>query len=266
MLFFEYNEWERGDYLPYDLVIKGLMIPFVGTSLGAGCVLFMKGGFSLGLQKVLNGLASGVMVAAAIWSLIIPAIEQSEHLGLWSAIPTIVGFCVGILLLLGIDRITFAQQKSSLNKTLMMIFAVVLHNIPEGMAVGVIYAGLLSGKANIGEASALALSIGIAIQNFPEGAIISMPLKSHGISRTKSFVCGVGSGIVEPIFGAITVALSNLVVPALPYFLGFAAGAMIYVVIGDLVPDMAEGSHSGIATVMFMLGFSVMLFLDVAFG
>lgn len=252
--------------MPYDLVIKGLMIPFVGTSLGAGCVFFMKKGFSQGLQKILNGLASGVMVAAAIWSLIIPAIEQSETLGLLSALPAIIGFCVGIVLLLGIDKIAAIEQKSSLNKTLMMIFAVVIHNIPEGMAVGVIYAGLLSGKANIGEASALALSIGIAIQNFPEGAIISMPLKSQGFSRTKSFFGGVGSGIVEPIFGAITVVLSSLVIPVLPYLLGFAAGAMIYVVIRDLVPDMAEGSHSGIATIMFMVGFSIMLFLDVALG
>lgn len=263
---------ERGDYLPYLLVIKGLIIPFIGTSLGAGCVLFMNKGFSLKLQKSLNGLASGVMVAAAIWSLIIPAIEQSENLGRLSAIPAIVGFCVGILLLLGIDRLTEKvelnafEYKSSFRKTLMMVFAVVIHNIPEGMAVGVIYAGLLSGKTSICEASAFALSLGIAIQNFPEGAIISMPLRSLGVSKSKAFWSGVGSGIVEPIAGAITVILSSLVVPVLPYLLGFAAGAMVYVVIGDLVPEMSEGQHSGIATIMFMLGFSVMLFLDVTLG
>lgn len=262
------------DAMPYSLIAKGLLIPFLGTSLGSACVFFVKKGINQRLQKALNGFASGVMVAAAIWSLIIPAIEQSEHLGKLSAVPAMVGFCLGMMFLLLLDTVTPHMHmnntaegpKSNLQKTTMMVLAVVLHNIPEGMAVGVIYAGWISGKADISEAAALTLAIGIAIQNFPEGAIISMPLRSNGVSKGKSFLYGIGSGIVEPIAGLITVVLSSIVIPVLPYLLGFAAGAMIYVVVEELIPEMSEGKHSNIATMLFMVGFSLMMFLDVAFG
>lgn len=260
--------------MSYSLVAKILLIPFLGTSLGSACVLFMKNRMSDRIQKILTGFASGVMVAAAIWSLIIPSIEQSEHMGSLAAIPAVVGFCLGMLFLLLLDTITPHMHlnntsegpKSSLQKTTMMVLAVVLHNIPEGMAVGVICAGWLSQSASISQAAALTLAIGIAIQNFPEGAIISMPLRSNGVSKSKALLYGLGSGIVEPIAGLITILLSSLVIPILPYLLSFAAGAMIYVVVEELIPEMSQGKHSNIGTIFFAAGFSVMMTLDVALG
>lgn len=270
-----HNDLQKlGEKMSYSLIAKILLIPFLGTSLGSACVLFMKNRMSDRIQKMLTGFASGVMVAAAIWSLIIPAIEQSEHMGNLAAVPAVVGFCLGMLFLLLLDTITPHMHlnntsegpKSSLQKTTMMVLAVVLHNIPEGMAVGVICAGWLSQSANISQAAALTLAIGIAIQNFPEGAIISLPLRSNGVSKGKALLYGLGSGIVEPIAGLITILLSSLVIPILPYLLSFAAGAMIYVVVEELIPEMSQGNHSNAATIFFMLGFSLMLFLDVTLG
>lgn len=256
------------------ILANGLLIPFLGTSLGAACVFFMKKELNVRLQKELTGFAAGIMIAASIWSLIIPAMKQSEDMGRLSFMPAVVGFCLGMLFLLFLDVIiphmhmneTVEGTKTNLQKTTMMVLAVALHNIPEGMAVGVVYAGWVSGKANISAASALALAIGIAIQNFPEGAIISMPLHSNGFSKTKSCWYGILSGIVEPLAGVLTILLSRFIIPVLPYLLGFAAGAMIYVVIEELVPEMAEGEHSNASTIMFMIGFSLMLALDVALG
>lgn len=221
------------------------------------------------------GFSAGVMVAASIWSLLIPSIEHSSHMGRLAFIPAVVGFCLGMLFLLLLDTVTPHMHmnsgetegvKSNLKKTTMMVFAVVLHNIPEGMAVGVVYAGLATENANIAVAGALALSIGIAIQNFPEGAIISMPLHSMGMSKGKSCMCGILSGIVEPVAGLITILLSGFFIPVLPYLLGFAAGAMIYVVVEELIPEMSEGKHSNVAAICFMVGFSIMMTLDVSLG
>ena len=255
--------------------IQGVMIPFVGTSLGAGCVFFMKKGIGDLVQRALIGFASGVMVAASIWSLLIPAIEQSESMGMWSFLPAAVGFWMGILFLLMLDHIIphlhqnsveTEGLKSRIQRTTMLILAVALHNIPEGMAVGAVYAGYLSGNANITAAGALALSIGIAIQNFPEGAIISMPLRAEGWSKPRAFVGGVISGIVEPIGAVLTILAAGLIVPLLPYMLSFAAGAMLYVVVEELIPEMSQGAHSDIGTMLFAAGFSVMMILDVALG
>ena len=256
-------------------VFYGILIPFLGTALGAGCVFFMKKSLGDKVQRALIGFASGVMVAASIWSLIIPAIDQSKVLGTLSFLPAAIGFWAGILFLLLLDHIiphlhqngTQAEgPKSRLQKTTMMILAVTLHNIPEGMAVGVVYAGYLSGNAEISAAGALALSLGIAIQNFPEGAIISMPLRAEGMKKSKAFFGGVLSGIVEPIGAVLTILAAQLVVPALPYLLSFAAGAMLYVVVEELIPEMSQGKHSNIGTVFFAVGFSVMMILDVALG
>lgn len=256
-------------------IVKGLFIPFVGTFLGAACVLFMRNSLNKMVQRALTGFAAGVMVAASIWSLIIPAIEQSEHLGKFSFIPAVTGFWIGILFLLLLDHIIphlhmdsvdAEGPKTNLKKNTMLVLAVTLHNIPEGMAVGVVYAGLLVDNANITVATALALSLGIAIQNFPEGAIISMPLRSEGMSKFKAFGCGVLSGIVEPIGAALTILAASLVVPVLPYLLSFAAGAMMYVVVEELIPEMSQGSHSNVGTIMFAAGFTIMLALDVALG
>ena len=256
------------------IVLEGLLIPFLGTSLGAACVLFMKNSLNKNLQKALLGFASGIMIAASVWSLLIPSMEQSSHMGKLAFIPAVVGFCLGVLFLLILDEITphmhldnsIEGPKSSLQKTTMMVLAVVLHNIPEGMAVGVLYAGFISGKTSITLSGALALAIGIAIQNFPEGAIISMPLKAEGLSKGKSFLYGVLSGIVEPIAGLITILLTDLIVPVLPYLLSFAAGAMMYVVVEELIPEMSEGNHSNLATILFAIGFSLMMVLDIALG
>lgn len=255
--------------------VMGLMVPFIGTSAGAAGVFFMKKELSLSVRRSLTGFAAGVMVAASVWSLIIPAIEQSESMGRLSFVPAFVGFWLGIAFLLILDNLIphlhIDQQsaegvKSSLSRTTMMVLAVTLHNIPEGMAVGVVYAGLKSGSAEITAGGALALSAGIAIQNFPEGAIISMPLHAQGKGRWRSFVGGVLSGIVEPLFGGLTIAAAGLIVPALPYLLSFAAGAMIYVVVEELIPDMFEGEHSNTGVVMFAVGFTMMMALDVALG
>lgn len=253
----------------------GIMIPFIGTALGAGCVFLMKKSLSDKVQRALNGFASGVMVAASIWSLIIPAIEQSENLGKFSFFPAVIGFWAGVLFLLLLDHViphlhqngTQAEgPKSHLQKTTMMLLAVTLHNIPEGMAVGVVYAGYLSGNAEISAAGALALSLGIAIQNFPEGAIISMPLRADGMKKSKAFMSGTLSGIVEPVGAALTVLAAHFILPALPYLLSFAAGAMLYVVVEELIPEMSQGKHSNIGTLFFAAGFSVMMMLDVALG
>ena len=253
----------------------GIMIPFIGTALGAGCVFLMKKSLSDKVQRALNGFASGVMVAASIWSLIIPAIEQSENLGKFSFFPAVIGFWAGVLFLLLLDHvIPHLHQngtqpegpKSHLQKTTMMLLAVTLHNIPEGMAVGVVYAGYLSGNAEISAAGALALSLGIAIQNFPEGAIISMPLRAEGMKKSKAFMSGTLSGIVEPVGAALTVLAAHFILPALPYLLSFAAGAMLYVVVEELIPEMSQGKHSNIGTLFFAAGFSVMMMLDVALG
>lgn len=259
-------------------VVWGLLIPFLGTALGSACVLFLKKDLKTGIQRALTGFAAGVMVAASIWSLIVPAIEQSAEKGRWAFLPAFLGFWAGILFLLLLDHviphlhrsIDRAEQtegpKTKLDRTVMMVLAVTLHNIPEGMAVGVVYAGLLSGSANITAGGALALALGIAIQNFPEGAIVSMPLFAEGKSKLKSLWLGVLSGAVEPLFGALTVLIASLVVPAMPYLLSFAAGAMLYVVVEELIPEMSSGKHSNIGVLFFAVGFSIMMALDVALG
>ena len=257
-------------------IFLGILIPFIGTTLGAACVLFMKKTLRKQVQRALAGFAAGVMVAASIWSLLIPAIEQSENMGALSFFPAVVGFWIGVLFLLTLDHLiphlhVGSEQsegpKSKLGRTTMMVLAVTLHNIPEGMAVGVMYAGLLAGNTKITAASALALSLGIAIQNFPEGAIISLPLKSAGnVGRMKAFVYGTLSGVVEPIAAVITILLSGFIEPALPYLLALAAGAMLYVVVEELIPESAEGEHSDVGTIGFALGFMVMMILDVALG
>ena len=253
----------------------GIMIPFLGTTLGAACVFFMKKSLGDLVQRSLAGFAAGVMVAASIWSLLIPAIEQSENMGKLSFLPAFIGFWSGVLFLLLLDRLiphlhVGSEQaegpKSKLGRTTMMVLAVTLHNIPEGMAVGVVYAGFLSGNTQITAASALALSLGIAIQNFPEGAIISMPLRAEGERKNRAFLGGVLSGVVEPIGAVLTLLAAQLVIPALPYLLSFAAGAMLYVVVEELIPEMSQGRHSNLGTVFFAVGFSVMMVLDVALG
>jgi ZIP family zinc transporter len=254
------------------------MIPFIGTAAGAGCVFFLQKDLKAGVQRALTGFAAGVMVAASIWSLIVPAIDQASDKGRFAFLPAFIGFWCGILFLLFLDHviphihrsIERADQtegpRSKLTRTAMLVLAVTLHNIPEGMAVGVVYAGLVNGSANITAGGALALALGIAIQNFPEGAIISMPLYAEGKSKPKSYVLGVLSGAVEPVFGGLTVILAGLVVPAMPYLLSFAAGAMLYVVVEELIPEMSEGEHSNIGVVAFAAGFSMMMALDVALG
>lgn len=255
--------------------LYGILIPFLGTSLGAACVFFMKQALSDRLQRILTGFAAGVMVAASVWSLLIPAIEQSSSLGRLAFFPAFAGFWLGILFLLALDHLIphlhaksgqTEGPKSRLQRTTMMVLAVTLHNIPEGMAVGVVYAGFLSGASQITAAAALALSLGIAIQNFPEGAIISMPLRAEGMKKDKAFCCGVLSGVVEPIGAVLTVLAARLIVPALPYLLSFAAGAMLYVVVEELIPEMSQGIHSNTGTVFFAVGFSIMMMLDVALG
>lgn len=257
-----------------NLVI-GLTIPFLGTLLGSAMVFFMKNKMNKKLEKILLGFAAGVMMASSIWSMIIPSIEMSESQGKIGWIPASIGFLFGISFLLILDSVIPHLHlnndkpegvKMKLKKTTMMVFAVTLHNIPEGMAVGVTFAGALLGNTGIMMAGAFVLAIGIAIQNFPEGAIISMPLKSEGVSKTKAFLYGTLSGIVEPIGAIITILLTNAVVPFLPYFLSFAAGAMIYVVIEELIPEAKDGDHSNIATIGFAVGFVIMMILDVALG
>lgn len=256
-------------------IVFGILIPFLGTTLGAACVFFMKRSLGLQVQRALTGFAAGVMVAASIWSLLIPAMEQAADMGKSAVIPAVVGFWLGILFLLLLDRmIPHLHQNSEqaegisvgFSRTTMMLLAVTLHNIPEGMAVGVVYAGFLTGNGEITVASALALSIGIAIQNFPEGAIISMPLRAEGMKKERAFLSGVLSGVVEPLGAVLTILAAQYVVPALPYLLSFAAGAMLYVVVEELIPEMSAGKHSNIGTIFFALGFSVMMVLDVILG
>ena len=256
-------------------VAWGLLVPLLGTSLGAACVFFLKKGLGDRVQRGLTGFASGVMVAASIWSLLIPAMEQSAGAGAWAFLPAVIGFWAGILFLLGLDHlIPHLHQRSQqaegprtrLGRSTMMVLAVTLHNIPEGMAVGVVYAGFLAGEGQITMAAALALSLGIAIQNFPEGAIISLPLRSEGQGKARAFAGGVLSGAVEPLGALLTILAAGLVVPALPYLLSFAAGAMLYVVVEELIPEMSQGEHSNVGTLTFALGFTLMMTLDVALG
>ena len=253
----------------------GIMIPFAGTALGSAMVFFMKKEMNERLQKLLLGFASGVMIAASVWSLLIPAIDMAEQKGGISWLPPAVGFLLGMGFLLMLDTLTphlhFTDDEpegvpADLKKTTMLVLAVTLHNIPEGMAVGVTFAGVLTENTAMTLAGAFALSVGIAIQNFPEGAIISMPLKSQGLSRTRAFAYGALSGIVEPAAAFVTILLTGLVVPLLPYLLAFAAGAMIYVVVEELIPEAQTGAHSNISTVGVALGFVLMMILDVALG
>lgn len=256
-------------------IVLGIMIPFIGTTLGAACVFFLKDEINPSVQKALLGFASGVMIAASVWSLLLPAIDMSEDMGKFAFVPATVGLAIGMAFLYVMDKLiphlhlnsdTPEGPHMALRKTTMLVLAVTLHNIPEGMAVGVVFAGLLTGETGITLAGAFALAIGIAIQNFPEGAIISLPLKSEGNSRKKAFLYGTLSGIVEPIAAFITVLLTSLVVPILPYLLSFAAGAMLYVVVEELLPEASEGDHSDLGTIGFAIGFMIMMTLDVALG
>ena len=256
-------------------IIVGLLLPLLGTMLGSAFVFMMKRDMSVRLQKSLLGFASGVMVAASVWSLLIPAMEMVAGRGAWSVVPAAVGFLLGIGFLLVIDEFTPHLHigtdkpegvRSHLSKTAMLAFAVTIHNLPEGMAVGVVFAGAENGASYISLASAVTVALGIAIQNIPEGAIISMPLHSGGMKRGRAFLCGVLSGLVEPVGAVVTLVAAGLILPALPYFLSFAAGAMLYVVVEELIPEMSEGEHSHAGTVAFAVGFSLMVVLDVALG
>ena len=256
-------------------IIFGILIPFLGTTIGAGSVFFVKNEIKPVIQKLLLGFASGIMVAASVWSLLIPAMEMCEPAGKLAFVPAAAGFSIGIVFLWVLDKLiphlhmgsdTPEGPKSNLKKTTMLVFAVTLHNLPEGMAVGVVFAGLLTGSAPITVAGAFALTIGIAIQNFPEGAIISLPLKAEGMKKGKAFVYGVLSGAVEPIGAFLTILAAGLIIPALPYLLSFAAGAMMYVVVEELIPEMSEEPHSDIGTLLFAFGFTLMLALDVVLG
>ena len=255
--------------------ILGLLLPFAGTAAGSACVFFMRRELGQNVQRALTGFASGVMTAASIWSLLIPAMSQSGDMGAWAFLPAATGFWLGILFLLALDRLIphlhmFAEKaegpRTHLARTTMMVLAVTLHNIPEGMAVGVVYAGRIAGGGSITAGAALALALGIAIQNFPEGAIISMPLYAEGKSKGRAFADGVLSGAVEPVGAMLTILAASLVIPAMPYLLSFAAGAMLYVVVEELIPEMSAGEHSNVGVLMFSLGFTLMMALDVALG
>ena len=256
-------------------LLFGLLLPLFGTTLGAGCVFFLKRQIHPLVQKALLGFASGVMVAAAVWSLLIPAMDQSAHLGRLAFLPAAVGFLLGMAFLLLMDQLVphlhLGSEKaegpnSSFKRLTMLVLAVTLHNIPEGMAVGVVCAGYLAGDTEITAMGVLALSLGIAVQNFPEGAIVSMPLRAEGEGKLRAFAGGVLSGVVEPIGALVTILAAELLVPALPYLLGFAAGAMLYVVVEELIPEMSQGEHSNVGTLTFALGFTLMMALDVALG
>ena len=243
--------------------------------MGAGCVFFLKGKMNLMIQRSLTGFAAGVMVAASVWSLLVPAMDQAEDMGRWAFLPAVIGFWLGVLFLLVLDRtIPHLHQNSSqpegphtrLKRTTMLVLAVTLHNIPEGMAVGVVLAGWMAGNGGITAAGTLALSIGIALQNFPEGAVISIPLRREGVRKGRACLYGVLSGAAEPLAAVMTIWAAGLVLPALPYLLSFAAGAMIYVVVEELIPDASAGSHSNLGTLFFAAGFTIMLALDVALG
>ena len=256
-------------------IIIGLLIPLLGTMLGSAFVFFMKKDMSPRLQKSLLGFASGVMVAASVWSLLIPSMEMVADNGRWSVLPAAVGFLLGMGFLLMIDELTPHLHigtdkpegpRSKLSRTAMLALAVTIHNLPEGMAVGVVFAGADSGATNLSIASALAVSVGIAIQNVPEGAIISMPMRAAGNSRWKSFIIGSLSGAVEPIGAIAVLLLASLLMPVLPYMLAFAAGAMFYVVVEELIPEASEGQHSNLSTIGFAIGFVLMMVLDVVMG
>ncbi|WP_276707498.1 ZIP family metal transporter [Eubacterium pyruvativorans] len=255
-------------------IIQGLLIPFIGTTAGAAMVFLLKNEIRPGIQKILTGFAAGVMVAASFWSLLAPALEEAAKMGRLSFLPAAIGFLAGILLLLLFDEVTPHMHmdrveegpRSGMKRTTKLILAVTIHNVPEGMAVGVVLAGWLYGTSDITAAAALALSIGIAIQNFPEGAIVSMPLLAEGMPKRRTFLAGMMSGAVEPLAGALTVAVAGLVVPVMPYLLSFAAGAMFYVVVEELIPEMSEGSHSNVGTIAFAVGFVLMMVLDVTLG
>ena len=256
-------------------IIREIFVPFLGTSLGAASVFFVRKGLPRALQRALTGFAAGVMVAAAVWGLIIPAMEQTSGMGTLAFLPALVGLWLGFLFLMLLDKVVphLHQNAScpegmpcSLRRTSMMVLAVALHNLPEGMAVGAVLAGMLSGDAGVTGAAALTLSLGIAIQNFPEGAIISIPLREEGVPRGRAFLMGALSGIVEPLGALLTLLAASFILPALPYLLAFAAGAMLYVVVEELIPEMSEGEHSHIGTVLFAVGFSVMMVLDVVLG
>lgn len=256
-----------------DKVYLGLLLPFLGTLLGSSMVFLLRGSMGVGLKKLLLGFASGVMVAASVWSLLIPSIEMSAELGVVSWLPAAVGFLLGMAFLFLLDTIiphihTESQEpegiKSSLKRSTMLALAVTLHNIPEGMAVGVVLAGAMEQVSGISIAGALALTVGMAVQNFPEGAIVSMPLRSEGLSKLKAFSIGALSGIVEPVFALLTMLLISFVTPVLPYLLAFAAGSMIYVVVEELIPESQAGNHSNIGTIGVAIGFILMMVLDVA--
>ncbi len=256
-------------------VIITLLLPFLGTTLGAACVLFMNREMNDNLERALAGFAAGVMVAASVWSLLIPSMDQCAAMGRLAFIPAVTGFALGILFLFLLDRITphlhaLAKSpegpRSRISRTAMLVFAVTLHNIPEGMAVGVVVAAMMNGSGGIGFEAALALALGIAIQNFPEGAIVSMPLRTEGNSKAKSFIYGTLSGIVEPLAAVLTIMLTGVISGLLPYLLSFAAGAMIYVVVEELLPEASREEKTDICTIGFALGFALMMVLDVALG
>ncbi len=255
-------------------VWTGILLPFAGTSLGAAMVFVLKDKISDNVQRILTGFAAGVMVAASFWSLLQPALEGAGSMGKLSFIPAAVGFLLGIGFLLLLDKVTPHMHmdnqsegpRSNLKRTTKLILAVTLHNIPEGMAVGVVYAGWVSGETGVSQTAAFALALGIALQNFPEGAIVSMPLRAEGMPKGKTFLYGVLSGVVEPVAALLTILAANAVISVLPYFLAFAAGAMMYVVVEELIPEMSEGKHSNVGTVAFALGFVLMMTLDVALG
>ncbi len=263
--------------MTYELLLT-LSLPFLGTVLGSASVFFLKGQLNPTVQRSLLGFAAGVMVAASVWSLIIPAMEQSEHMGSLAFMPALVGLWLGFLFLLALDRVIphlhangdcpdgVCCPANKADKSKMLFFAVALHNLPEGMAVGVAVAGWLNGEVIISSAAALALALGIAIQNIPEGAIISLPMRSNGLSQKKAFAYGAASGIIEPIGTVLTILLAGLFVPILPYLLAFSAGAMLYVVVEELIPEMSAGEHASIGTIFFAIGFSLMMVLDVALG
>ncbi len=263
-----------GDAMLTD-IFCGVMLPLLGTAAGSVCVCVMKGSLNIYVQKALAGFAAGVMTAASVWSLLIPAIDRCQSMGRLSFLPAVAGLWSGILFLFAVDRfmpyISACCRRaegivSKFQRTSMLVFAVALHNLPEGMAVGAAYSAILSGDENVSLSAAFALSLGIAIQNFPEGAIISMPLKANGMKKGRAFICGVLSGVVEPLGALLTILLSVLVVPLLPLFLSFAAGAMFYVVVQELIPDIYDGCCSATGVLFFASGFSVMMALDVALG
>ncbi len=256
-------------------VLYGLLLPLVGTTLGAAMVFFLREEIKPWLQKLLLGFASGVMIAASVWSLLIPSINMAADSGGVEWLPAVVGFLAGMFALLLLDSLvphlhldssTPEGVKSDFGRSAMLVLAVTLHNIPEGMAIGVVFAGVMSQSAELSMAAAMALSFGIAIQNFPEGAIVSMPLKSSTRSRSKAFAYGVASGVVEPLAALITILLIDILHPILPYLLAFAAGAMIYVVVEELIPESQAGKHSNVGTIGVAIGFALMLMLDVALG